>query len=574
MSNRIYKNIAKAFIVSTSIITGTALAQSSQNNLIYQVFVRSFYDANQDSEGVGDIMGIVKQMDTYLNDGDPNTDYDLEVGIVWLMPIFPTRSYHGYDVRDFRAINPEYGTLDDFKMLLREAHKRGVRIIIDIPINHTSNDHPWFVEAINNQSSQFRDFYHITMLDCTKTHPWHGVENQAGQKLSYLGLFSPFMPDLHFNNSAVRDTIKAIAEFWLDMGVDGFRLDAAKHIYGDTFGRIPERDVLANNDWWLEFSHFVYTQNPNAVLVGEVLGNPELLRRHAYGLDALLDEPFMEALRTQVSFPANGFVGKHNNFVRGARDLNRRAYRSNLPFPDRGFHSFTFAASHDKNPRLASELEEKKRHGMVKSVDEAYRLAMYMLLTIDRHPIIYAGDEVMQRGWKWNGNSPSDPSDPGDGSGIYDETLREPFPWYKSGRGRGQTKWFPPRFDQENDGVSKEEQEETGGMLHLVRGLTNLRTRHPSLADGDIGAILTDSEEWLVFEKVMGADKYLVLINQTANGMKYRFHGGWFPEYSNAQLIYWSDGMAKKWRDTTFANKYIDSDVFVPPFGMGILRPR
>ncbi|MFQ5676870.1 MAG: hypothetical protein ACE5G1_13320 [bacterium] len=139
---------------------------------------------------------------------------------------------------------------------------------------------------------------------------------------------------------------------------------------------------------------------------------------------------------------------------------------------------------------------------------------------------------------------------------------------------KGITRWFTPRFDQANDGVSKEEQEGEGGLLHLVHGLTTLRTGHPSLANGDIGAILTDSEEWLVFEKVMGSDNYLVLINQTPNGMNYRFHRGWFPEYSKSQLIFWSAGKAKAWRDTTMDNEMIDSDAFVPPFGMVILRRR
>ena len=185
----------------------------------------------------------------------------------------------------------------------------------------------------------------------------------------------------------------------------------------------------------------------------------------------------------------------------------------------------------------------------------------------------------MQRGFKWNGNPPN-AQPPGDGSGIYDETLREPFPWHRSGDDPSegdddmQTDWsdFLPQFDGPNDGVSVEEQGDAGRMLHLVRGLTNLRTDHPGYANGEIGDISTDSTNWLVFEKVSPEQRYLVLINPTADGKDYRFHQGWFPRYLNAQLIFWSDGEGKEWRNETDNHKHIEASVFVPPYGMVLIR--
>src|SRR5262249_15998458 len=156
---------------------------------------------------------------------------------------------------------------------------------------------------------------------------------------------------------------------------DGFRLDAAKHIYGDRFDQLREAEIRKNNDWWLEFSQAVYRRKPAAILVGEVLGDPELLRRHAWGLDGLLDEPFMNNLRTQVSGPKPGFLGQYKQFVSQARELNRMAYNPALGFPDQAFQPFDYMASHDRNPRLASDLEEMKRRGMTHDMDEAYRLA-------------------------------------------------------------------------------------------------------------------------------------------------------------------------------------------------------
>jgi alpha-amylase len=369
--------------------------------------------------------------------------------------------------------------------------------------------------------------------------------------------------------------VKSIARFWLARGIDGFRLDAAKHIYGDTFDdAIPEPDILKNNDWWREFSDDVYRVNPNAVLVGEVLGSREIMRRHAYGLDEELNDSAMNDARSRIAFPSPGFLGRWVDSLKACRDVNRLAHMGpGSSARSEPFQPFFFLASHDANPRLASFLADMKQHGMQTSVDQAYRVGMYLLTSLTKYPVLYAGDELMQRGFKWNGN-PSNGQPPGDGSGIFDETLREPFPWLKAGSKAPLTDWFHPRFDGPNDGVSVEEEDTSGGMLDLVRGLTNLRTEHPAYANGDIGAILTDSNDWMVFEKVGGQDSYLVLINTTATGNNYNFHEGWFPRYIGAQLIFWSDGPAKNWKDETQSNKNIDRSVFVPPYGFVLLRQK
>jgi glycosidase len=559
----------------------TTLAQAAnQNNFVYHIFVRSWADTPTDSNEIGDLKGIREKLN-YLNDGRLETDDDLEAGILWLMPVFPSPSYHGYDVSNFKMVNPDYGTLQDLKELAAAAHQRGVRIILDIPLNHTSTQHPWFKEAVDNPTSRFRRFYHFADFNQpAPPGPWHVATASNGQKVRYLGLFSPAMPDLNLDNVDVQREVQEIAKFWLAQGIDGFRLDAAKHIFGDTFGQLPEPVILRNNDWWRAFSNFVYQLNPDAVLVGEVLGDRETLRRHAYGLDALLDEPFMHAARSRIAFPASNFVTDWKNFVNSARDVNRSAHQGpGLQPRAEPFQPFVFLASHDQSPRLASHLEELKRLGMQPSVDEAYRVGMYLLASMGKYPILYYGDEVMQRGFKWNGNPPNgDP--PGDGSGVFDETLREPFPWHKAGDSveagddDTQTDWSAilPRFDSPNDGVSVEEQAAPGRMLHLVRGLTNLRTKHPGYANGELGDILTDTAEWLVFEKVSSQDRYLVLINPTNIGRDYSFHQGWFPRYLNAQLIFFSDGQRKEWQDESSSQKHIEANVFVPPYGMVVLR--
>jgi len=124
--------------------------------VFYEIFVRSFYDSNGD--GIGDFNGITQKLD-YLNDGNPETQTDLGITAIWLMPINPSPSYHGYDVLNYYAVNSEYGSMDDFKNLLNEAHKRGIKIIIDLVLNHTSNRHPFFVDALTSETSTYHDWY-------------------------------------------------------------------------------------------------------------------------------------------------------------------------------------------------------------------------------------------------------------------------------------------------------------------------------------------------------------------------------------------------------------------------------
>lgn len=431
-------------------LVATAQAQPD-NSFVYQVFVRSFAT----SKGtVGDLRGIRQQFG-YIR--------DMNAGILWLMPIFPSTTYHGYDIADYRSVNPEYGALEDLDALIREAHRSGVRVILDIAFNHTSTAHPWFRQAVDNPSSPYRNFYFISHHDGTPLPPkWHVIGN-----VRYLGEFSRTMPDLNLDNPAVRNEVKSIAKFWLDRGVDGFRLDAAMHIYDNDPGR--------TNEWWREFSRFVYSLNPRAVLLGEVLGDTDAARRYSPGLKTLLNDSFMRSIRSWIVTPKAGF-------------LKRWVENST------GFDPFVFVASHDENPRLASYLTQNNKI-------EAYRLAMYLLFLLARNPVLYNGDEIMQRGIKWDGSA--------DGSQIYDETLREPFPWFKSVVKPPQTSWFKPRYDLPNDGVSVEEQEQKGGMLALVRALTRFRKAHPDFANAGIVAIVQDSGQRLMFRK--GA--YLVLID-------------------------------------------------------------
>ena len=493
------------------LLINVALAQAS-NNLVYQVFVRSFADTPTDPDRIGDLRGVRENLN-YVS--------DLNAGILWLMPVFPANSYHGYDIINYRNINPDYGNLRDMDDLIEAAHRRGIRIILDIAFNHTSTEHPWFQQALRDPTSPYRKFYRF----------------DPSARNGYLALFGRNMPDLNLAAPEVRAEVKDIAKFWLNRGIDGFRLDAAKHVFGDTFGPISEEDVRKNNEWWREFSDHVYSINPEAALVGEVLGKSEVLKSHSVGLKALLDAPFMHAARAWIASPTSGFLA---NWIKETQ----------------GYVPFIFLGSHDENPRLATYLDERKAH-----LDGAYRLGMYLLLSLAKHPVIYNGDELMQRGRKWKGNPPDHTDEPGDGSRIYDETLREPFPWYRSSSAAPQTAWFTPRFDRQNDGVSVEEQNEPKSMLGLVRALSKLRNELPDFANGELGSVFSDTAQLLAFEKSAG--RYLVLINPTPSKQGYTVR-------KPANVVFWSDGGKKNWNRQRGGRTVMQ--VGVPAFGFVLLR--
>ena len=217
----------------------------------YEIFVHSFYDTNND--GIGDLNGVTAKL-----------DYIKEMGFngIWLMPIHPSPTYHKYDVTDYYAIDPDYGTLEDFKTLVDEAHERGIRVIIDLVVNHTSNSHPWFTEACNyirkngSVGGEWGDFYNFKI---TQGGAYHSV---SGTQYSYEGQFWSGMPDLNLNSTKVREEIVNIMSYWIeDYGVDGFRLDAVTSYYtGNIQGNI---DFLS----WLNTE--AKRINPDTYIVGE-----------------------------------------------------------------------------------------------------------------------------------------------------------------------------------------------------------------------------------------------------------------------------------------------------------------
>ena len=198
-------------------------------NIFYQIFVGSFSDSNGD--GTGDLRGIINRMD-YLNDGDPNSGVSLGIEGIWLSPIFVSPSYHKYDASDYYKIDPKFGTMEDLQELIELCHSRGVKVILDLVINHTSTGHAWFkafteAHKSGNTADKYYDFYSWAP-NAGNPGTWRNISGSADY---YECNFSGDMPELNYDNAEVRKEMVALAKYYLDMGVDGFRFDAAKYIY-------------------------------------------------------------------------------------------------------------------------------------------------------------------------------------------------------------------------------------------------------------------------------------------------------------------------------------------------------
>lgn len=219
--------------------------------------MRSFADSNGD--GVGDLKGIIARLDQ-LNDGNPATTSDLGITGLWLMPIMPSPSYHGYDVTDYRSVRTQYGSLADLRALVAAAHQRGIAVILDVPLNHTSDQDPWF-KSSRKPGSKYADWY--VWANSPGGSNWF-----PDGKRYYYAAFGADLPDLNLANPAVTAEVTADAKFWLgEVGVDGFRLDAAKYMIEDgaTTENTPETHA-----WLHDFRVSVEQTDPGALLVGEV----------------------------------------------------------------------------------------------------------------------------------------------------------------------------------------------------------------------------------------------------------------------------------------------------------------
>ena len=221
------KSSSKEYAIKDPKLTG-AVKAPDHARVFYEIFVGSFSDSNGD--GVGDLRGIINRMD-YLNDGDPDSGKSLGIEGIWLTPVFLSNSYHKYDVSDYYQIDPKFGTQEDLDELIALCHARDVKLILDLPINHTARDCDWFrsfsdAHRREDPSDPFYDFY-CYYTEGETASAGRTFTSLYGTDIYYECNFSGDMPELNFDSPAVREAVLQVARFYLDRGIDGFRFDAA-----------------------------------------------------------------------------------------------------------------------------------------------------------------------------------------------------------------------------------------------------------------------------------------------------------------------------------------------------------
>jgi glycosidase len=449
-----------------------------RNGVYYEIFVRSFYDS--DGDGIGDFNGITQKLD-YLNDGNDDTNDDLGIDGIWLMPINPSPSYHGYDVTDYYNVNSEYGTIEDFKNLLDEAEKRGIKVIIDLVVNHTSSQHEWFIDANSSSSSKYRDWYIWTKDEnqASEQGALNGVGWHQGNEGYYIGTFWDQMPDLNFANTEVQNQIGEIGKYWLEMGVDGFRLDAAKHIFIDLQKHTNDTTAKNNNiKMWQKFRQDMNEVNKNAFLVGEIWDSSSAIAPYLNkALDSAFNFDLGEMILSTVKQKTTSNFADFLNGVYLEYDVEAKGQ----------YVDTTFLTNHDQN-RVMSELNGEL---------EQAKLCASILLTLPGTPFLYYGEELGMVGSK------------------PDENIRLPFPWYTDGKGVGQTSW---REYEDLSIINRQQSYEAQKLdkksllKHYIQ-LIKLRKENEALSSGMIEAYPNEIFESEIYVRSTDKQRLLVIHN-------------------------------------------------------------
>jgi alpha-glucosidase len=477
-----------------------------QSGIIYQIYPRSFQDGSGD--GVGDLAGITRRLDFLAA---------LGVDAIWLSPIYPSpMADFGYDIADYTAIYPLFGTLDDFDTLLRETHARGLKLLLDWVPNHTSDEHPWFQQSRSSRDSPKRDWYFWRDAQPDGSLPNNWVSEFGGSVWQwdnrtsqyYLHTYDVKQPDLNWRNPEVQAAMLDTLRFWLNRGVDGFRVDALRQVIKDE----SLRDNPPNPE-------YVADQNPyRSVLPAYSADQPgvhDIVRLVRHVTDAYGDIPLVGELYVPIDHLVT-YYGAEGDGIQlpanfhlittpwSARTIGALVDTYEGALPPHGWPTWVLG-NHDRT-RIAS------RVGAAQA-----RVAAVLLLTLRGTPTMYYGDELGMHDVPIPPELVQDPWEknvPGHGFGR--DPVRTPMQW-DDGPGAGfttGTPWLPLADDHRTINVAVES-EDPRSMLTLYRRLIALRRAEPALAVGPYRPVcVTDAA--LVYQREKGSRRMLVALNFTA----------------------------------------------------------
>ena len=449
-----------------------ALGESPQDNyrVWYEIFVYSFCDS--DGDGIGDLKGVTSKLD-YLQ--------ELGINGIWLMPIHPSTTYHKYNVGDYRAIDPAYGTLEDFRELLEQCGKRNIRVILDLVVNHTGSDNVWFTAACeylrtlgdaepNAQDCPYVDYYNFSREFRT------GYTQVTGADWYYESRFSPDMPDLNLGSDAVRAEIRDIMDYWLGLGVSGFRVDAAKEFYsGQTDANI---EVLS----WLQQT--LRELKEDAYLVAEVWDSfDQVTRYYESGITSIFNYPFGDSTGKIIKvIRGAGNAATVTTFATALEKADKAYLGANPDYIDAPFLS-----NHDVG-RIA---------GFCGGDAAKTKLAGAMNLLMSGSAFVYYGEEIGMTG---SGNDPS---------------KRAPMYW-NAARDSGTTQPPPECVLPESDpfGSLEEERCDDDSAYNYYRQLIAIRQAIPAISHGRTTAEAALNTGCVsAFRKTWGEESCIVLMN-------------------------------------------------------------
>lgn len=477
------------------------------DGVCYEIFIQSFADSNGD--GIGDLPGATSKLD-YLQ--------DLGIRAVWLMPIMASPSYHKYDVTDYKQIHPDYGTMDDFKTFVAEAHKRNIKVVIDMIINHSSSEHPWFKEALKGPDNPYREYYVWANKDSIAdqiakkevTHDsdnitqWHAVDGDKSAA-HYYGFFYGGMPDLNFDSDKLKKEIVDIGKWWLtEVGVDGFRLDAAKHIF-------PDERLKDSYNWWAFYRDEMRKAKPDVYLVGEVWASSDVVVNFVNGFPALFNFDLAGSINQTVineTSQASTIVGPKWEVVEGKSMVdgfteNTKKYQAiNADFSDA-----IFLSNHDQN-RIMSNVGGNMNKA---------KLAASILLTLPGSPYIYYGEEIGMTGKK------------------PDENIREPFLWSPEDDDSQRTKWMTAEYsvDQSVTPASIQMTDPNSLYSHYKKLISD-RNESEILRDGVLEVIPEKNLKILAYKRILGDQS--ISIYHNLSGVNVTIDDNEIPAYGTLTL--------------------------------------
>jgi glycosidase len=440
--------------------------------LFYELYLRSFCDGNGD--GIGDLKGAEKKL-----------DYIAELGMegIWLLPIMQSPAYHGYSVTDFFAINPIYGDLKDLRNFLYGAHKRDLKVILDLPLNHTSPSHEWFLKALDGEKP-YCDWYLFLQSEEWLKARRHWDNQQVWSNYSgrwVYALFGPGSPDLNFESPSLWQQIKEVLTFWLSVGFDGFRFDAAKHIFDFSIEKgICEYQHSRNIAFWKEMTSHCRAISPDCLFVSEVWDDARIVDMYSSIFGIGFNFPLAEDLKLAIA------SRNAESLVKALKTDMQRFFRSK-----RSYESGTFLTNHDMT-RLVSSMNGDRDLAL---------LALTVLLTLPGLPFLYYGEELGMEG-------------------VYDEYFNEeqlePFLWYENGYGPGQTEWKALGKNRPHGGVSIQAQSGiAGSYFERFKNILRFRRDNPWLRFTTIKSISRKKD--LVRINLHGSKGNAILYHNTGN---------------------------------------------------------